>query len=161
MLVPRRRAVEAWVFYWRNEPGAPAFSVSDLETVAVLPVRSSEKTVKETLRRLFLERAASPAELVAWRRSADGPYLPMHGAYIHRIPYSVAFYCGHNPMLVARQVENLVVEDELTISWDEVGPTHYSVESCRSVFRVDNCPEAGKAPHRVRRTWRASTCDGR
>jgi len=155
----RKRSVSAWLYYWKHQSGSPLPIASDGEVVAVLPSRSADKRVKETLERLYLERAATPAELILWRKEGSGPYPARHDAYIHQVPYAVSYSCGHNPILRARYVENLVSGGEYELSWDEIGPKHH-LESCRSLYRVSNCPEAGREALVVRKRWVELPVDG-
>lgn len=155
MMARAQRGAKAWVLYWEKQPGGPIPIAEDGEVVAVLPPAWGKDRVCEVLERLYLERAASPAELVQCRQSGTFPYKPQCAAYLHRLPVAdLAYICGHNPVLVARHVENLVVLGDDEIAWDEVGVAH--TPALCELAGEGNCQLANQAPKVVRKRWRRS-----
>lgn len=68
------RGVKAWIVRWEaSGPHAETYA-KDGEVVAVLPARWTEPRVRDVVERLYQERAYTPSELVAWRRSGSSPY---------------------------------------------------------------------------------------
>jgi hypothetical protein len=115
--------IKAWVLAWAHMPGNPGRFTEDGEVVAVLPSQWSEKRVSQVLTRLYLERIASPAELVRWRVAA--PDRPTRVYSVHGISVvDAALTIGANPVLSATRVEQLRALDESTLQWTERGPVH-------------------------------------
>ncbi len=65
----KRRSIKAWVLYWEIQPGGPSPVASDGEVAAILPAMWGEDRVCDVLERLYLERAATPVELMACKYS--------------------------------------------------------------------------------------------
>jgi hypothetical protein len=149
----RSSGVKAWIIYWEVHPGHPLPVAHDNEVVAVLSAIWGNEKVKDILERLHLERTMTPAELLSWRGRASSPYPPQVGANRHGIPVEgLEYWCGHNPMLVARKVEQLMAIDEFELQWKQVGIRHYSF-SCEAAG-VRSCPLAGKDPPILEKRWR-------
>lgn len=143
--MPRRAGVKAWVLYWEVLPGGPVPITCNNEVVAVLPSRWRDARVCEVLERFFLERAATPSELVVWR-AGGSPYPPRHLLWMHSVPYGGAgYYCGHNPMLVARKVQRLRVLGDDELEWEEMSAEHHA-DFCRATWGIEDCPEAKRGP---------------
>ncbi len=105
----------------------------------------------DVLERLYLERAVTFAELVSWRMKGSSPYPPRCGAYIHGVQVvRLEYYCGHNPILKAYKVENLSVDGDDLLEWDEIGPLH-TRGLCAQIAGVKNCPLAAEGPLVVHR----------
>jgi hypothetical protein len=143
--MPRRTGVNAWVVYWEVMPGGPLPIARNNEVVAVLPPRWGDARVREVLERLFLERAATPSELVEWR-AGGSPYPPKHLLWMHSVPVGGAgYYCGHNPILIARKVQRLRVLGDDELEWEEISAKHRAA-FCRATWGVENCAEAERGP---------------
>jgi hypothetical protein len=146
MSVSRRKGGKAWVLYWEVQPGGPAPIARDHEVVAVLPPNWGEDRVQDVLERLYLEQAMTPSEMLSWRNRGSSPYPPKCGAYVHHIQVTdLEFFCGHNPILKARKVEQLVTVNECELAWKEVGVAHLSAALCEAAGQK-NCPLVGKEP---------------
>jgi hypothetical protein len=147
MKIRNSKGIKAWILYWEVQPGGPSPIARDHEIVAVLPANWGEDRVKDVLERLYLERAMTPSEMVIWRNRGSSPYPPQCSAYLHRIPVAdLEFFCGHNPILKARKVEQLVAVDEHELTWKEVGVAHLSSALCAAAGQED-CPLVGKDPY--------------
>jgi hypothetical protein len=145
------RGVKSWVLYWENMPGGPLPIALDNEVVAVLPPSWGEDRVKDVLERLYLERAMTAAELLGWRNRSSSPYPAVCATYLHHIKVTdLAYYCGHNPILTARKVEQLVAVGEHELAWAEIGVTHHSSQLCEAAGMKD-CPLVGKEPNVTRK----------
>ncbi len=91
---------------------------------------------------------------MAWHKRGSSPYPPQCAAYNHGVRVEgLEYICGHNPVLKARKVENLVVEGEEGLSWDEVAPRH-KAWLCKEVAGISNCPLGDKEPRVVRKASR-------
>lgn len=157
--MPVRRGIKAWLLYWETQPGGPLPLAEDGEVVAVLPSTWGDDRVRNVLERLFLERAATLAELVNWRNSGSSPYPSRPGTYMHSIAVGgTEYYCGHNPILKARKVQNLVAVGEYELTWEEVSIQHHT-EFCRLNLRIDNCPEAAQGSTVSAKRWSRRTDD--
>jgi len=153
--VAARKSRHAWVIYWENMPGKPSPKIGENEVVAILPIQWSGNRIKDVLIRMYLERAASPAELLEYRQISHAPYQPVCGLYLHKMPYGGLYVVGHNPILNAREAFNVVASNEYTIEWDEISPTHHA-EFCRINFGIEDCEEAARGPVTMHRVWDAS-----
>lgn len=141
----RRAGAKAWVLYWEVLPGGPLSIARNNEVVAVLPPQWGDARVLDILERLFLERAAVPSELVEWR-SSGLPYPPKNLLWMHSVPVGCSgYYCGHNPMLVARKVQRLRVLSDDELEWEETSVEHHA-DFCRATWGVEHCPEAKRGP---------------
>ena len=137
----RGAGVKAWVLYWEVQPGGPLPIAHNNEVVAVLPSRWGDARVCDVLERLFLERAAVPSELVAWR-AGGSPYPPKHLLWMHSNPVrDEGYYCGHNPILIARKIQHLRVLGDHELEWQELSVEHHA-DFCRATWGVADCPEA-------------------
>lgn len=146
MSTRRPKGVKAWVLYWEVQPGGPLPIAQHHEVVAVLPPNWGEDRVKDVLERLYLERAVTPSELLTWRDRGSSPYPPQCAAYLHKVPVAeLEFLCGHNPVLKARKVEQLVAVSEYELAWKEAGVAHLSTALCQAAGQED-CPLVGKEP---------------
>lgn len=158
--MPRRAGVKAWVLYWEVLPGGPLPIARNNEVVAVLPTQWGDARVCDVLERFFLERAAVPSELVEWR-AGGSPYPPKHLLWMHSVPVGGAgYYCGHNPILIARKAQRLRVLSDDELEWEEISAEHHAA-FCRATWGVENCPEAKRGPtitvKRGARTSKGST----
>jgi hypothetical protein len=134
------------VLYWEAQPGRPLPIARDHEVVAILPPSWGDDRVNDVLERLYLERAMTPSELVNWRSRGSSPYPPECGAYLHRVRViGLEFFCGHNPILKARKVEQLRAVSEHELAWVEVGVYHRTATLCEAAGGKD-CPLVGKEP---------------
>jgi hypothetical protein len=65
------------------------------------------------------------------------------------VPVSdLEFFCGHNPILKARKVEQFVAVSEYELAWKEVGVAHLSAALCTAAGQK-NCPLVGEEPYTV------------
>jgi hypothetical protein len=121
---------KAWLVTW-DWAGDHA-AVPEQEVVAaILRPQTSPKTVKELMERLYAAHEFSAADklsaltynpypahfgsLTVNERLPSGATRPLTAPFVGQI------YCGHNPFLYARLVDNLRVDNEVGIglSWDE------------------------------------------
>jgi hypothetical protein len=152
--MPSKRGVKAWLIRWEHIPGNPGNIALDGEVVAVLPARLSENHVEEVLLRLYVERTASLAELVAWRQPRNAPYQPMPMFHTHGVRTYGGLIIGHNPALVARYVEDLIAPDHDTLTWIERPPAH-NPGLCEAL-RFPECELSTVVPESIAMTWSAS-----
>jgi hypothetical protein len=142
----RPKGVKAWVLYWEVQPGGPVPIARDHEVVAILPPYWGVDRVRDVLERLYLERSMTPSELLRWRNRGSSPYPSKCSAYVHRVQVAdLEFYCGHNPILKARKVKQLMAVNEHELAWKEVAVTHVSATLCEAAGQKD-CPLVGKEP---------------
>jgi hypothetical protein len=109
-----RHGMKAWLITW--DWSGPHAALED-RIAAILSPRLSERHVGEIVEFLFNSRALDVTELALYaKHPRDSPYrAEWHNGFCH---------CGHNPFLVARRVDDLVVsrDDKTgleTIRWVE------------------------------------------
>jgi hypothetical protein len=109
------------------------------------------------LEHLYLERAATLAEMLDWRKTGSAPYQPKCAAFMHNVPVGgLSYECGHNPVLIAYKVQNLTAPDEHELAWEEPGVEHRS-DVCHRFFGVPNCTEAERGLVVISKRWRSTT----
>lgn len=110
----------AWVVTW---DWAGDHAKVDDWLVAILSSRLSAETVKDFVERFYVSCTGSPAEKLAYAKDRRRfPYRPEFDR-INGVPYEGRIWCGDNPFLHARFVDNLKVDfeedGEERLTWDE------------------------------------------
>ena len=104
-----KKGISAWLVTWQGTKVDP-----DKKAVAILNPRWGGSRVKEYVELLYyvLEYTFSDQAQYA-KQPKNNPYpAKFAGGYEGQIS------CGHNPFLSARLVDNLVIEDQKIISWE-------------------------------------------
>jgi hypothetical protein len=91
---------------------------------AILNYRYGGSYVKKVTERLYTQEMYSPSELFLYTQSTkNNPYPASYGE-INGIPWHGQVYCGHNPFLFARRVNDLEVivlpSGEEDFKWEEI-----------------------------------------
>jgi len=81
------------------------------KVVEILGPRTSSERVRQIVELLY-HREASLSEKVAWRLSRKNQPYPADFETIDGVRWEGQIICGHNPWLLARQVDNLTIETD-------------------------------------------------
>ncbi|HEY7314013.1 MAG TPA: hypothetical protein VH643_31980 [Gemmataceae bacterium] len=91
--------------------------------VAILDYRRSSKQMLQIVELLYINSTSSVQEKVSYARNRKKNPYPAKYGYLGNIPWMGEIYCGHNPYLHARRVDNLkvTIDEDMneTVSWDE------------------------------------------
>lgn len=116
---------KAWLVTWE---WVGKHAEREDKVATILNYRFSGKTVAEYMERLYVDSEYSPSDRVAYVKSRkNNPYpakfdtLEVGG---NRVTWEGRIYCGHNPYLYGRLVQNIHVEVDLNgnelLEWDEI-----------------------------------------
>jgi hypothetical protein len=90
---------------------------------AILNYRLSSDTVREIMEQIYINNYTSLGERVAYAKNKKNHPYPAQSDRINGVPWSGRMYCGHNPFLYARIVDDLCVNvdenREETLTWKE------------------------------------------
>lgn len=113
--------MKAWLITWEWFGNHAAV---DEKVVDILSARRSAEWVREYLGRLYAVHHSSPTEMMrcAAYSNPESPRYPAR--YVHiadgKISYAGRIHCGDNPYLFARLVNNLEIDQDGRIDWDEI-----------------------------------------
>jgi len=116
----RPRKIKAWLVTWE---WIGDHAKRDDKVAAILNPRLSGKRVREFVELFYLNTFYSLGERIAYTvNKKENPY-PARFMDIGGVPWTGAIYCGDNPFLIARLVDDLAVErdghGEETATWKD------------------------------------------
>jgi len=90
---------------------------------AILNYRLAEDTVREIIERIYINDYTSLRERVAYARNKKNHPYPAQNDRVNGVPWAGRMYCGRNPYLYARIVDDLCVSvdenGEEKLTWKE------------------------------------------
>ena len=99
---------------------------------AILNYRLGEDTVREIMERIYINNYTSLRERVAYAKNKRNHPYPAQSTKVDGVPWSGRMYCGRNPYLYARLVNDLHVDvdknGEETLVWKERPKPKFSPE---------------------------------
>ena len=115
-----RRKIVAWLITW-EWIGDHAKVENKIATI--LNYRLAEDTVREVMERIYIDNYTSLGERVAYAKNKKSHPYPAQSDRVNGVPWSGRMYCGRNPYLYARIVDDLHVKidenGEETLIWKE------------------------------------------
>jgi len=111
----------AWLITW-SWIGDHAAVPEDEMVVAIVNYRRNGQYVKDLVENIYIERTSSPTEKLAYAKDRKSNPYPARYGNIGGVPWHGRIFCGHNPYLYARLVDNLRVvtsRGKEKLSWDE------------------------------------------
>jgi len=128
----KRLGRTAWLVTWEWTGEHAAVPIGDV-VAAILRPQTGSEAVKRIVELLYAAHEYAPVDKLA--ALADNPYpafyntvpfeehLPNGGVRRLNVPSAAQIYCGHNPMLFARIVDNLRLKEpddpDAGLIWDE------------------------------------------
>jgi hypothetical protein len=103
------RKIKAWVVTWE---WIGDHAKRDEVFLAALDSRLSPDTVRGYVELLYLSQCSSLSDRVAYARSRKAVPFPAKFMDIEGVPWHVAIHCGDNPFLLARRVDDLIVNTD-------------------------------------------------
>jgi len=99
------KGLSAWLVTWEwcGDHAKPEGKIAE-----ILSPRLSPERVREIVELLY-NQTASLSEKVAWRLLKRPQAYPAEFLMIEGVPWQGQVHCGHNPWLLARRVDNLVI----------------------------------------------------
>ena len=111
-----KHGVSTWLVTWI---GAGRESNWEGKIAAVLSPRLSSERVKEIVAVLYSTSVHPLADQIQWaKQPSSNPYKAQYGR-LNGIPWEGEIFCGGNPMLEARLVDELRIEDGRKPVWQE------------------------------------------
>ena len=119
--------MKAWLVTW--EWCGDHAKVED-NIAAILNSRLSGKRVREIVELLYVNSQYSPGERLRYANGKKFNPYPAQFGTLGRVPKEGEIFCGHNPYLHARRVDDCRVEGdgvEETLTWKEIPKPSVSV----------------------------------
>lgn len=116
---------KAWLVTWI---GTGKHAEWEGKVVSLLNYRLSDRAVADYMERHWIDSFGSPSERLAYAKSKKNTPYPAQFDTVEvdgkRVPYEGRMYCGPNPFLYGRLVQNIHVEvDEdgnEQLKWDDI-----------------------------------------
>jgi hypothetical protein len=127
------KGFSAWLITWEwcGDHAKPEEKV-----VEILSPRISSERVPEIVE-LIYHRDSSPSEKVAWRLRKKPQAYPAEFPMIEGVKWEGQIHCGHNPWLLARQVDDLAVnigaDGKEVVSWKDRHTVREVAEKIRNM----------------------------
>lgn len=115
----RARGIVAWLVTWEHD-GAHATPSGRI--AAVLSRRWSSDRVREIVELLYVNTSYSPRERIGYAKDRSFNPYPARFDQLGGVQWAGRIFCGANPHLYARIVDNLIAgpdDDETKMTWDE------------------------------------------
>ena len=94
----------------------------DKIVVAIVNYRHAGSHIKDLIENIYIEKTSSVAEKLSYAKNKkDNPYPARYGN-IGGVEWRGRLFCGHNPFLYARLVDNLRLENvkgKEKLLWEE------------------------------------------
>jgi hypothetical protein len=116
----RKRGITAWLVTWDHigDHAKPPTRIA-----AILNPRWSSERVREIVEILYVNSNYCPSERIGYAKNKSFNPYPAEFDRLRGVPWLGRIFCGHNPFLYARVVDNLVAPDEgfdeTQVTWDE------------------------------------------
>ena len=115
-----RGGISAWLVTWEH---AGTHASPPRRVVAVYNPRWSPERVRELVELLYVGANYTIFEQIAYANNRSFNPYPARFGSLKGIPWMREIYCGHNPWLFARLVDNLRTEEsgdgDERVLWDE------------------------------------------
>ena len=112
--------MKAWLITWEWIGDHAAV---DDKVLDIISARRSAEWIRVYTERLYLTSESSMAELMqcaAYNKPQKPAYRAEYGTIANgRIRYTGRITCGHNPFLFSRLVDNLEVDENDSVTWEE------------------------------------------
>jgi len=108
----RRLGMTAWLVTWEAAGPTAARQIADATAALVMNSRVSGERMAQLIELTYVNATYSPSERLSYaKRRGWNPY-PAVFDRIDGVPWSGQIFCGHNPYLFGRIVDNLRVEKD-------------------------------------------------
>jgi hypothetical protein len=115
-----KSGIVAWLITW-EWIGDHAKVENKIATI--LNYRLSADSVREIMEQIYIDHYTSLPERVAYAKDKKNHPYPAQSARVDGVPWSGRIYCGRNPYLYARLVDDLHADvdksGEETLTWKE------------------------------------------
>jgi len=105
----QRRLMKAWLVTWEWDG---EHAKVDNPVAAILNSRTSAERVRELVEFIYVNEAFSLSERLAYAKNKNNNPYPAKFGSIDDSHWQGQVFCGDNPFLYARPVEDLHVEDD-------------------------------------------------
>jgi hypothetical protein len=123
--VQRGILVKAWLVTWEGDGERAKVKIKN-RIAAILNSRTSAERVRELVEFIYVNEWYSVSERLAYAKSRRGTPYPAQFTSISGVQWEGQIFCGDNPFLFARIVEDIHVEDAATsegkLLWRERSP---------------------------------------
>lgn len=132
----RPKGITAWLVTWEH---SGAHATPPRRVAAILNRRWSPDRVRETVELIYVMTQYSPAEQIAYAKDRSFNPYPAEFERVFGGPiWDGRIFCGHNPWLYARRVDNLIASSDVLgaeVTWSE-RPT----PDWKAIFERDGIP---------------------